>query len=281
MKTLVQKIYIEPHNSFAFRLYRTPDFETNWHIHEEFELILITEGSGTVMIGDYVGDYFAGDLYFIAANLPHWFRKSDAKMIGAAKVMHAKPDLFNDFLQQFPEMKNIQSLLLKKDAVRIEKKLKTDIINLLAQIESQKGFQRLLPLFQILNGLGNSKNLILLTQDFISLNNNINPFIEKIIDYSFKHFLEPITLAQVSSVLEMSVPNFCRFFKRNIKKSYFNFLQELRIGHACKLLNSTKKPILEICYESGYNSWAHFSKQFKQVKSTTPSMYRKQFEGNN
>ncbi len=281
MKTLVQKVYIEPYNSFAYRMYRTPDFETNWHIHEELELILITEGSGTALIGDYVGDYFAGDLYFIAGNLPHWFRKSDAKMIGSAKVLHAKPDLFADLLQQFPEMKNIQNLLLKKDAIKIEKKLKTDIIQLLSKIESQKGFQRLLPLLQILNGLGSSKTYTVLTQDFISLNKDINPSIERIIDYSFKHFLEPISLAEVSAVLNMSVPGFCRFFKKNIKKSYFNFLQELRIGHACKLLNSTKKPILEICYESGYNSWAHFSKQFKQVKGITPSTYRNQFEGNN
>ncbi|MEQ1624618.1 MAG: AraC family transcriptional regulator, partial [Sediminibacterium sp.] len=92
-----------------------------------------------------------------------------------------------------------------------------------------------------------------------------------------KHFLEPISLSEIAAVAEMSVPGFCRFFKKNIKKTYFNFLQELRIGHACKLLNDTEKPILEICYDSGYNSWAHFSKQFKQIKGMAPSAYRKQF----
>jgi AraC-like DNA-binding protein len=90
--------------------------------------------------------------------------------------------------------------------------------------------------------------------------------------------LESITLADVASEANMSIPTFCRFFKRNIKKSYFDFIKELRIGHACKLLRESNYSILDICYKSGYNSWAHFSKQFKNVKEMTPNKYRKQFK---
>jgi transcriptional regulator GlxA family with amidase domain len=105
----------------------------------------------------------------------------------------------------------------------------------------------------------------------------VNPAIEKIIDYSFKHFLEPVTLEEIAAVANMTIPTFCRFFKKNIKKTYFDFIRDLRISHACKLLTSTSKPILEVCYESGYKSWAHFSKQFKEVKAQTPSEYRREF----
>lgn len=76
----------------------------------------------------------------------------------------------------------------------------------------------------------------------------------------------------------MTIPTFCRFFKKNIKKTYFEFLQELRVNHACKLLRTSEKPILEICYESGYNSWAHFSKQFKQLIQRTPTQYKKAYK---
>ncbi len=62
MKTLIQKIHIEEQHSFACNIYRTPKFETNWHKHEEAELIVITEGHGTAMIGDYVGEYKSGDV---------------------------------------------------------------------------------------------------------------------------------------------------------------------------------------------------------------------------
>ena len=88
MKTLIQKILVEEQNSFACRTYRTPHFETNWHKHEECELILITEGHGTALIGNYIGDYKKGDVFFLASNLPHWFRKSNLKLTGSAKVIH-------------------------------------------------------------------------------------------------------------------------------------------------------------------------------------------------
>ena len=127
--------------------------------------------------------------------------------------------------------------------------------------------------------MSESKQYIVITKAFdSSANNKENSAIEKIFTYSFKHFLEPVTLAEVAAVADMTIPTFCRFFKRNVKKSYFDFLKELRIGHACKLLRETNDPILDICYVSGYNSWAHFSKQFKQVKQLAPGTYRRQFK---
>jgi hypothetical protein len=69
MKTLIQKIHVEEKNSFTCRLYRTKHFETNWHKYEEYELILITEGHGMALIGDYIGDYKPGDIYFLGTNV--------------------------------------------------------------------------------------------------------------------------------------------------------------------------------------------------------------------
>jgi len=278
MKTLIQKIHIEEHLSFACNIYRTPTFETNWHKHEEAELIVITEGHGTAMIGDYVGEYKTGDVYFLAGNLPHWFRKHQSKMINSAVVIHFKENVFGEAFLQMPEMKSLNSFLKKNDGIILQKKLKKEIGNTIAEIEQTKNYQRVFLLLQCLQKISTSSSYTSLTQNFSSSNNNINPAIEKIIDYSFNHYLQPITLQQVAEVAGMSIPTFCRFFKKNIKKTYFDFLQDLRISHACKLLNNTNKPVLEVCYESGYNSWAHFSKQFKNVKQLTPTQYRKQFE---
>lgn len=277
MQTLLQKVHVDPQHSFACRTYRTPEFETSWHTHEEFELICILEGTGTAMIGDYVGSYAPGDTFFIAGNLPHWFRKADAKHIGAAKVLQCKPELLLEAFDGFPEWKGMQQFLQKKDAIALEGKLLDTIPISLDKIAAAKGFQRMLLLLQCILDMATSKEYKVLSRNFNATNERTNPAIEKIIAYSFKHFLEPISLSEIAAVAEMSVPGFCRFFKKNIKKTYFNFLQELRIGHACKLLNDTEKPILEICYDSGYNSWAHFSKQFKQIKGMAPSAYRKQF----
>ena len=277
MKTLIQKIHVEEQYSFACRQYRTPNFETSWHKHEECELIIITEGHGTAMIGDHVGDYQTGDVYFIAGNIPHSFRKRHHKMIGDAIAVHFKTDVFGEAFFRLPEMKHINSFLNRNDALQLQYNLRKEVSALLLEMENAKSFQRISLLLQALQKMSSSGSYIKVTQDFSSSDNNINPAIEKIIDYSFKHYLESVTLQEVAGIADMSIPTFCRFFKKNIKKTYFNFLQDLRIGHACKLLVNTDKPVMECCYESGYNSWAHFSKQFKQVKKITPSQYRKEF----
>jgi len=278
MKTLIQKIHLEAHQSFACRSYQTPNFETNWHKHEEFELILLKEGHGTAMIGDYIGEFKAGDVYFLASNLPHWFKKQHHKVTGCAVVIHFKQDIFGKEFLQLPELKNVYQLLIKNDGIQIQSKLKKEMAAAIIEMESLNGFQRIALLLNCLQKISTTAHFTTLTRNFASNNHHINPVIEKIIDFSFKRYLTPITLKQVADVAAMSIPTFCRFFKKNIKKTYFDFIQDLRISHACKLLTNSNKPVMEICYESGYNSWAHFSKQFKQVKKMTPSRYRKEFE---
>jgi quercetin dioxygenase-like cupin family protein len=64
LKTIVQKIHLELNHSFSCKHYETPFFETNWHKHDEHELILITAGSGNALIGDYIGEYVVGDIFY-------------------------------------------------------------------------------------------------------------------------------------------------------------------------------------------------------------------------
>jgi AraC-like DNA-binding protein len=280
MKTLIQKIHIEEHHSFACRRYRTPQFETNWHKHTEYELILLTEGQGTALIGDYVGEYKAGDIFFLGSDLPHWFRKSTNKMIGSAIVVHFTKNCWGEGFLEMPEIKPIRQILESdNNGIQLQQNLQKSIALLIYQLEKASGMNRVLLLLQCLQQMSQSRQYRIITKSFnTSANTKENPAIEKVFHYSFKNFLEPVTLSGVAEVAGMTIPTFCRFFKRNIKKSYFDFIKELRIGHACKLLRETEYSILDVCYASGYNSWAHFSKQFKEVKEQTPNQYRKQFK---
>lgn len=278
MQTLVQKIHLEHFESFSCKHFETPYFETNWHKHEEHELILITTGNGNALIGDYIGEYAVGDIFFIASNLPHWFRKHNTKAFGSALVIQFNQSLFGESFLKIPENKQIFQLLKKEDALKLKCKLNKEVASNMQQLLESTAFDKMILLMQILMKIGSSNNHTKLTQNFIDPKAQVNPAIEKIIDFSFNHYLEPITLQQVANLADMSIPTFCRFFKKNLKKTYFDFLQDLRIAHACKLLTNTSKPILQICYESGYNSWAHFSKQFKKLKKMTPKIYRKEFQ---
>jgi AraC-like DNA-binding protein len=277
MQTLIQKIHTESYHSFACREYRTPKFETNWHRHTEYELIVITQGHGTLMAGDYIGSYKTGDVFFLAANLPHWFRKQHPKMVGAVVVVHFKKEIFGKAFLAQPEMKTINKLLGRNDGLQLRQKLKAATATIIKEIEHTQGLKRIHLLLDALEQIGRSSAIEVLTKDFTAVEEQVNPVIEKIINHSFKNYLLPVKLAEVATIANMTIPTFCRFFKKNIKKTYFEFLQELRISHACKLLSDTNKAVLEICYESGFNSWAHFSKKFKALKQITPLQYRKQF----
>jgi AraC-like DNA-binding protein/quercetin dioxygenase-like cupin family protein len=278
MKTLVQKIPLDPNESFACRIYTTPNFETIWHQHEEYELILITKGNGTALIGDYVNEYRTGDVYFLAGNLPHWFRKSNAKMTGSAIVIHFTRQIFENGFINTPELSKINSLLEKQSGLFFQKKLKQSITEHILQLNESKGFERMMLLLNCLQAIAHGIQYEIIAKDFSDNKNNKNQIIESVIEYTFKNFKNPITLKEIAQNAEMTIPTFCRFFKRNIKKTYFDFLQEVRVSHACKMLHSTNKSVMSICYESGYNSWSHFSKQFKVVKKMTPSAYRETYK---
>lgn len=278
MKTLIQKIHVEERHSFACRTYKTPNFETAWHKHLECELILITEGNGTALIGDYIGEYKEGDVFFLSPDLPHWFRKSEQKMVGSAIVIHFLKDFMGDAFLSLPELSNISRQLENKDTgVQLLGELSVDVALLIKKIEQAEGLERIQLLLKCMQKIGSSTSQHTITKAFDSPAAGAeNAMIETIIDYSFKHYLDPISLKEVAEMTRMSIPSFCRFFKRNIKKSYFDFIREIRIGRACKLLRETNRPILDICYDSGYNSWPNFSKQFKDVTKRSPSQYRKQ-----
>jgi AraC-like DNA-binding protein len=277
VKTLIQKVHLDNLHSFSCREYKTPSFETSWHKHEEYELILITKGSGTLLMGDYIGEYKESDVYFIAGNLPHCFRKQHPKMIASAIVVHFRKEIFGQTFLTLPELKSINNLLKKNNGIQLHKQLKNRISTQIRNFDNSKGFPRMQLLLNCLQEISSSAQYTVHTHNFANAAEQINPTIEVILNYSFKNYLQPITLNQVAEIANMSIPTFCRFFKKNIKKTYFDFLQELKIGHACQLLVHTDKPILEICYESGFNSWAHFSKKFKELKQTTASAYRKEF----
>jgi AraC-like DNA-binding protein len=280
MKTIIQKIHLEEQHSFACREYKTPHFETDWHKHNEAELILITEGSGTALIGDYIGEYKVGDIFFLSSNMPHWFRKENETMIGSALVIQFLNDFWGSAFLNLPELERINQLLTGNPfALKLHGEHHATIAKGIYELEKAEGISRILLLVQLLGIISKCKESKVITKAFqIKSSIKENNAIEQVFDYSMKHYLEPITLGEVASLVGMSIPTFCRFFKKNIKKSYFDFLKELRVSHACKLLRETEEPILDVCYSSGYNSWAHFSRQFKNVKNSTPNEYRKQYK---
>ena len=98
---------------------------------------------------------------------------------------------------------------------------------------------------------------------------------DKVYEYIFKNFNHNISLKNVAEVANMNKSAFSRLFKKVNNKPYSKYLNEIRIGYACKLLIENKYNITFICYESGFNNISNFNRQFKNITSMTPSEYIK------
>jgi AraC-like DNA-binding protein len=279
MKPFVQKLPLTEETSFVARTYRTPAFEVSWHQHIEYELILFTEGKGTGFIGNYIGEFETGDIFFLGANLPHTFQKRHKDLITSAVVIQFREDFWGKDFMTLPESKEIQQLFqVSMQGLKIEGQSKLLLQPLIRDLESASGFSRIIKLCDCLQIIARSQEFIpLSTQEVKAYNPKDKERIEKVFHYTIESFAKPVTLTEIAELINMSVPAFCNYFKKSTKRTYIDFLNEVRIGHACRLLTDTERTILEICFESGFNTLANFNKQFLKVKKMTPSRYRKYF----
>lgn len=275
----VQKLPLDPEHSFVARTYRTPAFEVGWHQHVECELILFTEGRGLSFVGNHVGNFETGDIYFLGSNLPHTFQKHDPDMVTSAVVVQFREDFWGPSFLALPESRRIRTMLLDaRQGLKVGPVTQTILAPRIKALESETGFRRLLLLAGCLEQLSRAIDLKpVSTQEVHQYSAKDSACIERVFAFTLQSFRERIALEQVAEVACMSVPAFCNYFKRSTRKTYIDFLNEVRVGYACNLLVDTDRSVLDICLDSGYNTVVNFHKQFMRIKGITPLQYRKRF----
>lgn len=278
MKPLIQKLPVTEMTSFVARTYRTPNFEVPWHQHPEYELILISEGKGEYFIGNQVGKFEAGDIFFLGANLPHTFQKHE-NIITSAVVIQFLEDFWGKAFLSLPECNKVNQLFKKSmSGLKVNDPLKFLLKPLIQELELQKGFNRIITLCECINLLAENGDYIYLSSaSIITANSEEQEKINAIFNFTLKSFKENISLSKVAEMANMSIPAFCNYFKRATKKTYNSFLCEIRIDYACNRLIHSDLPIINICFESGFNTLANFNKQFQKLKGMTPSKYRNRY----
>lgn len=276
MKALLQKLPLDNDRSFVCRTYRTPIFETPWHQHVEFELVMMTEGYGQAIIGDYYGEYQQGDVFFLGSNLPHWFRKADPDRTGSALVVHFVPEFMGKPFLNLPEMQAARQVMERSaQGLKLTGETQRLVADWLRQMETEPALTPLWLLLRCLDQMARSAEIDILC----SSASRHDPLadvgeISRIFDYTMTHFQEPIRLNEMADLVNMSRATFCRRFRQSTKKSFVDFLKEVRIGHACSLLASTNLSVTAVGEQSGYNNMANFSRQFRELKQMTPLQYR-------
>lgn len=284
MKPLLQKLPLPADSSFVLVDFEVPYFETPWHFHPEYEIVLVTESTGQRFVGEHIKEYKAGDLCLIGPNVPHLYRSheeyyvSNSELKAKSIVIHFN-DIFlgKDFFK-IPEMSHIQALFEKSNRVLdIVGESNQFISNKLFEMFKENPTKRLLCLLEILDNLARSEEYDFLTSgNSFGTNIKDSDRVNKVFEYVMKNFKEEIRLGEVADLIAMSETSFSRYFKSRTNKNFSDFLSQIRIAHACKLLVEDKMGITEICYESGFNNLSNFNRKFKELMNISPSIYQKE-----
>jgi AraC-like DNA-binding protein len=276
MKPHIQKLPLSEQSSFVADQFITPYFETPWHYHAEYEMVLIIKGKGKRFVGNHISDFEAGHLDFLGKNLPHWYRKEDALSEAGSLVIHFSEDFLGKDFGSIPEMQKIQLLFDKsRMGIHIQGHTRQIISDKMNEMLNLQGMERLLHLLAILTILADSSQYELLSSpDLNSQNLRDSDRLNKIFNYVMDHFKEEIRIEELADLAMMSYSGFCRYFKNRTKKNFSHFVNEIRIGYACKRLIESDISISSVCYESGFNNITNFNKQFKNIVKTTPYQFQ-------
>lgn len=284
MKPIFLKVFHSPERSIDIRYEVNPYFKNPWHFHPEFELTLILESSGTHFIGNSISPFYKNDLTLTGPNLPHYWRCDPIYYQGhdleaKAIIVRFSEHFLGTSFFQLPEMQHVNKLFkLSQRGMKIFGKTKNTTAEMMHTMIQMNGAERIIALLQILNNLAQTPEYKLLSNmGFVQAYETSD--MEKINDvYSFvmERFMFPIHLHEVASVAHMNPTAFCRYFKAKTGKTFVQFLQEIRIGHACKILIEGDYNVSEVCYQCGFQYQSYFIKQFKKVMKQTPLQYQHQ-----
>lgn len=269
--------------SFTAQKHSYSNFLNVWHYHPELELVYILESTGTRFIGDSIQKFKKGDLVLLGENLPHlwqndpeYFHKDSGLMAEAYSIHFNKHFAGGDFFS-LPEMDPISTLFqTAMQGILFTGPGRDKAASMLPTFIISTGYRKFICLLELLMMLAQETDFELLSsKGFTAPLDSTDGRMGKIYSFTFAHFKQNITLEEVASRVALNPTAFCRYFKGLTKKTYSQFLNEIRIGFACKLLMEGHFNISEVAFESGFNNLSNFNRQFKNKMALSPSQYLK------
>ena len=255
-----------------------------WHYHPEYELVYIPEGSGRRHIGQHISRFEEGELVLIGPDLPHltFSYGLPAGTRFEEIVVQLRYDFLGPEFWQHPELSSIRQLLARShEGLSFSGATREEVGELLRQLLHAPPFARLLLLLQVLQRLAQAA-----PTDYTplhagagsqALSGKEQQRLSRVYQFVEQHYFRAsLSVRQVAEVAHLSVPAFCRYFKRMTRLTLTEFLQEYRVGQACRRLLDEDLTVTEVCYASGFNNLSHFNKTFRRYTGYSPTEYRRQ-----
>jgi AraC-like DNA-binding protein/mannose-6-phosphate isomerase-like protein (cupin superfamily) len=281
----LEKVEANINHSFHINHLKTDYFPSLLHFHPEMEILLVVQGTGIRYVGDSIERFTPGDLVIIGPNIPHeWCsdRNSNTKEESVSEAIYImfNTDILGNEFWNLPESKIILKIIQQSQrGIKLTGETRNNVAELMKTIDTSYGFSRIILLLKILEMIAFSYEYQYLASPIIHniINDKDSERLNKVYKYVIDNMFQEITLKKVASIANLSKPAFCRYFKRRTNKSFLQFLNEIRIGQACRLLVNENYSIAEICYTCGFNNNSYFIRQFKKITGFTPFAYRKKF----
>ncbi len=286
MRSALQKSPIPHTHTFVAKVLRDPVFDPSWHFHSEYQLFAVLKGRGTRFIGDNIKPFKEGDFTFTGPNLPHLWRSEHA---GPQKegstwcegiVVYFHSSFIGENLLQKEEGIKLRQLFTKSlRGIAISGKTAEVSRKMLLNLLTLDGFDGVLELLKLLNCLANTDEIELLASPGYtnSLKEGDTQRMNKVYAHVMKHFKRKIAVSELAELTNMTPTSFSRYFRVHANKTFSEFISEIRIGHACKLLIEKKMNASQACYESGFHTLSNFNRQFKAITKRTPLAYKKEY----
>lgn len=275
-------------NSSVSVIYREDSFfQSPFHSHPELELVYIKEGYGKRIVGNSVAPFVSGDMVFLGSDIPHvWlsdeiYYQGISKLKAKAIVVYFNKDIFGPTFYELKETQKINTLFSQAaKGLSITGKTNELIEKKLEKLVNKKNFEIIIGLFEILSLLSESTDLTFVNNEAYSPINNQtkNDRLSDVFQYVKENYKKDISLIEIAKIANLTPTSFCRMFKLKTKKPFVEYLNEIRVSNACKLLLETDMGMSEIAYECGYKTVSNFNRLFKKLTVMTPKEYRKNAE---
>jgi len=277
-----EKVPLARGESFACREFRLPRFNSPWHFHPEIELTYIANSSGQRFVGDSIEPFESGDLVLVGANLPHFWRNfATAKSrteFAHSLVIQFRSDFLGETFLEAPELRPVADLLERaKRGLQFSGATRDRVAEAIRKMKGMSGPGRVANLLTMLAQLAAADDWRILSSSGFApnLDENAVDRIARCHRYVFANIEGEIRLEGAAAAAGMSPSAFCRYFRRATGKTFFDFVNELRTGQACRLLIETDLSITGICYAAGFSSLSNFNRRFREHKGVTPREFRR------
>jgi AraC-like DNA-binding protein len=286
MRPVFEKTPHSQWESFHCEVVRGNSYNAAWHFHPEFQITLVIKSCGYRLVGDNIAPLHTGDLVLVGSNLPHVWQQERAARPDSAQAVHAVIVRFletfagKDFLE-IPEMKPVRLLLRRSiRGLQITGATRQAVAEKMRRLPETAGLERIGGLLSILSTLARSNELKpVASAGFVPvLNGSDHDRMERVCNYINMHLDKVIDRAEVARQAHLSEGAFSRFFKLRTGKTLPRYINELRVGRACRFLAEGETKITDIAMECGFANLANFNRRFLEISGHTPRSYRARFQ---